>query len=187
MKSQTHVQVLELVEQDIDITGIIGENSRMQLYEKHIAEQLSSGAGTVDAAELTATLPSQLQLDGAKAKRKAQDLAKGKVRPTLVQAMAYHRTKDHGNAVKYMNNLLACVRVNDGAAEGLKWDSRKELIDMYGLFCTGNVDEQVRGEMASALAITEEEQASMHEAVDSGVFDLGGAQASSEREAESFF
>jgi hypothetical protein len=180
-------QVLEMADQDVDIASIIGENSRMQLYEQHVAEQLASGSGTVDAHTLIDTLPERLQIDASKAKRKAQELAKGKVRPTLTQAIAHYRKKEHGNAVKYLNNLLACVRVNEDAGKGLQWNSRKELVDVYGLFCSGQTDEQVRSEMATALGLSDEEQTQMLEAVASGAFESDGAVAREEREPESFF
>jgi hypothetical protein len=79
-------QVLELKEQDVDVATVLADNMRMQLYEGHVAEVLSSGAGpSVDAERLLHTLPQDLKIDVAKAAGKAREAAKGKARSVLVQ------------------------------------------------------------------------------------------------------
>lgn len=80
------VQVLELKEQDVDVDSVLAENMRMQLYETHVAEVLSSGAGhAVDTERLLQGLPSDLKLDVKIASAKAKQTAKGKTRSTMVQ------------------------------------------------------------------------------------------------------
>lgn len=80
------VQVLELKEQDVDVDTVLADNMRMQLYEAHIAEVLTSGGGhTVDVERLLQGLPSDLKLDVARAASKAKEAAKGKTRSVMVQ------------------------------------------------------------------------------------------------------
>lgn len=80
------VQVLELKEQDVDVDTVLADNMRMQLYEAHIAEVLTSGSGhAVDVQRLLEGLPSDLKLDVARAASKAKEAAKGKTRSVMVQ------------------------------------------------------------------------------------------------------
>jgi hypothetical protein len=185
------VQVLELADQDVDVSSFVGEGMSMQLYEQHITEQLSNGVGAIDTERLLQGIPEQLQIDAKKARSRAEYLAKNKVRPTLVQALAYQRTKDNHAAVKYMRNLMACARVDAGAAKGVKWDSKKELLDLYGLFCSSSKDDSERGELGGVLRLSAEEQSDMRAAVDSGAYEEGGGgmarAGGSGREPESFF
>ena len=84
------MQVLELKEQDVDVDTVLADNMRMQLYEAHIAEVLTSGAGhAVDVERLLQGLPSDLKLDVPKAASKAKDAAKGKTRSVMVQVRKF--------------------------------------------------------------------------------------------------
>jgi hypothetical protein len=182
------MQVLELVDQDADVSAVLNPSARMQLYQDHVSKQLGTGIGTVDVERLLETLPAQLELDAKAAKKSATTLAKDKGRPTLVQAFAAYRTKDHSLAVKYLNNLLACARVNPEVAKAVKWGSRKEIADVYGLFCSAQEHADVRKEMGDLLQLDEEEQTGMQEAVDSGSFGASASVASSDaHKRESFF
>jgi hypothetical protein len=182
------MQVLELVEQDADISAVLNASARMQLYQDHVSKQLGTGIGTVDVNRLLETLPAQLELDAKAAQKSATTLAKDKARPTLVQAFAAYRTKDNSLAVKYLNNLLACARVNPEAGSVVKWGSRKEIADVYGLFCAAQKDVGVRKEMGDLLQLDEEEQTDMQQAVDSGNFGAAASVASNDsQKKESFF
>ena len=181
------VQVLELVDQDADVASVLGHGARMKLYEDHVAKELSSGVGTIDAEALVGELPAKLQLDAKAAKEAAGKIAKDKARPTFVQSMAGYRTKDHTAAVKNLKNLLACARVRAPDEGVVKWDAKKEVGDMYGLFCTEVKDAAARTEMAELLRVGQEERTSLQEAADSGTFSAGAAIKSGDRQNESFF
>lgn len=78
--------MLELKEQDVDVDSVLADNMRMKLYEAHVAEVLSSGAGhAVDTERLLDGLPSDLKLEVPKAAAKAKEAAKGKIRSVMVQ------------------------------------------------------------------------------------------------------
>lgn len=181
------MQVLELVDQDADVGSVLGHGARLKLYEEHIAKQLSAGVGTIDAEQLLTELPARLQLDSKAAKEAAQSIAKDKARPTFVQSMAGYRTKDHASAMKNLKNLLACARVRTPDEATVKWDAKKEVGDMYGLFCTEVKDAGAREEMAELLRVSAEERASLQEAADAGTFSAGAAIKAGGRQNESFF
>jgi hypothetical protein len=162
------MQVLGMADEDVPIETILPDSLRMQLYERHIEQVLAGGEGTIDAAALTGPIPMQLKLDAAAAARRARDIAKGKARGCLVQALAYYRTRDFDAAVKYMNNLIACERLSGGLADALKWDAREELLDSFGLYCERNHEEERLREMGAVLGLSEAEQDRVREAVASG-------------------
>ena len=167
---------MELVDQDVDVSGIMSETSRQRLYNQHVTEQLSNGVGTINANTLLYEMPGKLTIDAEAARKAALQAAVDKARPTLVQAAAFQRTKEPHKAAQYMNNLLACARVNENATTGLQWSNKSELLDLYGLFCCQHQDHEVRGEMARALSLTQDEQQSILDAVESGQF-RGGVDA----------
>ena len=181
------MQILELADQDVDVTGVVGEGMRMQLFEQHVNQQLSSGTGNVDPEELMQRIPEKLQIDVEKAKKRVSSRAQDKMRPMLVQALAFQRTNDHSAAVKYMHNLVSCARLHSDASSSLKWDNKKELSDMYGLFCTSAQDAGERSELGSLFGLSEDEQQSLQKAADSGELATGKNMATQKRENESFF
>jgi hypothetical protein len=189
LSTRLFVQVLQLVEQDVDISSVVNESMRMNLYQQHVVDTLSSGVGTVDAAKLLFGLPSELKLNAKAAQTMAVSLAKRKARSTLVQAFAFYRTKDYQQVVKYLSNLMACARLSDTVATEVKWDSKQELLDVYSLFCTSSKDSEVRDEMGRVLGIETADQLAMQQAVDSGEFGSSAKASvgSGDKEPESFF
>ena len=172
------MQVLELKEQDIDVSAVLAENMRAQLYDTHVAEVLSRGdGGTVDAEALLRKLPADLDLDAGKAAARAVETARGKARSVMVQAFAYYRTRDYDAAVKYTNNLLACAAVSaeggKALGEDVKWDAKEEILDLYGLYCEREGDEGARTRAADVLQLEAEEAKGIAEAVDNGSFQQG--------------
>ena len=87
----------------------------------------------------------------------------------VVQAVAYYRTRDYDSAVKYVNNLLACVAISGGDAKSdVKWDAREEVLDLYGCYCQRTPDETARKNAAEVLGLSAEQAASIVSAADSG-------------------
>lgn len=182
-------QVLELKEQDIDVSSVLAENMRAQLYDSHVSDVLSRGDGAaVDVGALLRTLPEDLGLDAGKAAARAVDTARGKARSVMVQAFAYYRTRDFDAAVKYMRNLLACVAVAEeggkALGEDVKWDAKEEILDLYGLFCDREGDAEVRTRAAGVLQLEEAEAQGIVEAVDAGTFQQGLAGRSAAKTTE---
>lgn len=186
---------MELKEQDIDVSSVLAENMRAQLYDSHIADVLSRGdGGAVDAQALLRTLPEDLKLDAGKAAARAAETARGKARSVMVQAFAYYRTRDYDAAVKYVNNLLACAAVcaEQGKALGddVKWDAKEEILDLFGLYCDREAGEAARTRAADVLRIEPEEAKEVAAEVDNGTFQqglAGRAAAKTSEESSSIF
>lgn len=90
--------------------------------------------------------------------------------------MAYYRTRDYESAVKYVNNLLACVAISGGDAKGdVKWDAREEVLDLFGLYCQRTPDEAARSRAAEVLGLPEDQAASIISAADSGDLKTGAS------------
>lgn len=184
------MQVLELQEQDIDVSTVLADNMRGQLYDTHVADVLSRGDGAaVDADALLRTLPADLKLDVDKTAARAVDVARGKARSVMVQAFAYYRTRDYDSAIKYVNNLLACAAVAEAGGKALeddvKWDAKEEILDLFGLFCDREADAGARSRAAGVLQLAEAEAAGIAEAVDNGSFQQGLAGRAAAKTTES--
>lgn len=92
------------------------------------------------------------------------------------QAVAYLRTRDYDSAVKYVNNLLACVAISGGDAKSdVKWDAREEVLDLFGCYCQRTRDEAARTAAADVLGLDAEQTASIISAADSGQLKSVGA------------
>lgn len=106
------------------------------------------------------------------------------------QAVAYHRTKKAGDALKYLNNFLACARLAGGDLRGAgKWDSSAELLDLYGDYCAATADGALQAEMAAALELAEGDAAGVRDAVKGGTFRqaAAGAGIAKDRSSGSIF
>jgi hypothetical protein len=87
----------------------------------------------------------------------------------VVQAVAYYRTRDYTSAVKYVNNLIACVAVAGGdSTKDVKWDARDEVLDLFGCYCQSTEEEAARARAAQVLGLSDEQAASIISAADSG-------------------
>jgi hypothetical protein len=169
------MQLLEMAEEDVPIENIVNDALRVQLYERHVDDALRSGAGTIDAEHILATIPAALKLNVASISRQAREAAKSKARSSLVQALAYYRTRDYDAAVKYLNNLMACSRLSGGLGDAANWDAKDEVLDAFGLYCERVEDADIVAEMGAVLGLEEADQARVRASVAAG-------ESSSDRE-----
>ena len=82
---------------------------------KHVLqlqEALTNGTGEFDRQRWVEELPKQLGIKERRVKQTLDTLAKERKRTTLVQSISYLRQKKLDDAVKSLNNLLACHKVN---------------------------------------------------------------------------
>lgn len=174
-------RVLELKDSGIDVSSLLGEDARQQLYRQEAMTRLTDGTGNFDAQRLLETLPTDLAIDVIKAKKTVTDMAKERRRTTLVQAVSYLRQKNISDTVKSLNNLSAMgMAAPDLPAE--KWDQHEEVADLFSVYASKEKEGEKRAAIAKVLGITEGEAATLGEIVDDGRFKLT-QEAESEQEA----
>lgn len=77
-----------------------------------MADALTSGTGDFDHHRFIEELPKKLGIKERKVKSAIEGLAKDRKRSTLVQSISYLRQRNGDEAVKSLNNLLACHKVS---------------------------------------------------------------------------
>lgn len=81
------------------------------LCHMQMANVLTNGTGEFDRTYFVDELPKKLGIKERRVKQALESLAKERKRTTLVQAVSYLRQKKLDDAVKSLNNLLACHKV----------------------------------------------------------------------------
>ena len=76
-----------------------------------MTDALTNGSGEFDEARFLEDLPKRLGIKKRKVKSVLEGLAKDRKRSTLVQSVSYLRQKNAEEAVKSLNNLMACHKV----------------------------------------------------------------------------
>ena len=76
-----------------------------------MADELTNGSGDFDRERFVVELPKKLGIKERRVKQSLETLAKERKRTTLVQSVSYLRQKKLDEAVKSLNNLLACHKV----------------------------------------------------------------------------
>jgi hypothetical protein len=176
-------RVMELADAGVDVASTIKEDMRYALYKGEITARISDGTGAFDPERLLESLPAELKLDGAKAKRIAADMARDRRRPTLVQAVSFLRQKKVADAVKSLNNLAACAAAMPESSPE-KWDEQEEVQDLYALYASKEASEAKQRRVQLVLGLADEEAATLRAAVESGQVKPG--QDAEEEEAALF-
>ena len=76
-----------------------------------MTDALTNGSGNFDEARFLEELPKKLGIKERKVKAVLEGLAKDRKRSTLVQSVSFLRQKNAAEAVKSLNNLMACHKV----------------------------------------------------------------------------
>lgn len=77
-----------------------------------MTDALTNGSGVFDESRFLEDLPKKLGIKERKVKSVLDGLAKDRKRSTLVQSVSYLRQKNADEAVKSLNNLLACHKAS---------------------------------------------------------------------------
>lgn len=142
-------------------------------------ERLSDGTGNFDAPALLEDLPAALALSPDKARKTVEELSKDRRRTQLVQAVALLRQKNLGDAVKSVNNLLACTVALPGA-DPVRWEEPEEVADLFSVYLSKEGDAGKQDAVQRVLGISDEEAAGLRAVVESGGFKLTSEAAESE-------
>ena len=176
-------KILELKDSGVDVSSVLSNDMRQQLYRQEIQARMTDGTGGFDSVKLLEQLPEDLKIDVTKARKVAVGLAKEKRRTTLVQAVSYMRQKKMSDVAKSLNNLSAmgAIAPEDGPE---RWNEPEEVSDLYSIYASKEKDEDKRAGVARILGLKEEEAGNLAGIVDDGKFKLG---QEAEEETASFF
>ena len=164
-------KVMELLDSGVDVSSILPADKRAALFRQKVEGALTDGTGNFSAEDLLQDLPEKLGLEEKKVKEIVKEVAGNRARSTLVQAISYLRQKKLDDAVKDVNNLVACNRANP-SDKALTWSAPEELMDMFSVYLIKEKDEAKQQEVQTLLGITDEQAKSLKEVVESGGFTL---------------
>lgn len=164
-------KIMEMVDSGVEVTSLVGKDMRKTLFRQKIESTLSDGTGNFNTAEIMEELPEKLGLEEKEVAAVVKDVAGSRKRTTLVQAISYLRQKKLDDAVKDVNNLLACNRANP-SDKPMEWAEPEELQDMFSVYMIKDKDEAKQAEVQKLLGITDEQAAALKEVITSGSFKL---------------
>ncbi|KAK9829243.1 hypothetical protein WJX72_004725 [[Myrmecia] bisecta] len=172
-------KVLDMKEAGVDIDSFVSVEMRLTMYSKEIADVLSNGTGEFDSERLLERLPADLKLPERRARGVVEGAARDRKRTTLVQAISHLRQRNLGDAVKSINNLLACNKALPSDAP-TTWENREELQDLYSVYLAQEKDQRKQDEVRQLFGISDKEAEALSNIVESGEFAI-------EEEEGSFF
>lgn len=92
-------QMRELKEVGIDVSSMISERLREEIFKKTVNELFSLGTGEFDEVEVYEKIPSDLGIHVEKAKEAVHELAKNRLSESLIQAVALLRQRKPAEVV----------------------------------------------------------------------------------------
>ncbi|CAI5464387.1 unnamed protein product [Closterium sp. Yama58-4] len=165
-------EVKQLKESGVDIGSMVAEKVRLQMYTKLVQKEFDKGSGEFDEKELLEKLPGDLGLDEEVARKTVKEIARERLKGSLVLAVSNLRQKKPDLVVAVLNNMLACDKA-DSATEALKWSVKEELLDLYSLFLSKHdAQSSAAARMRELLGIDDATAASLSEIVSKGGFNL---------------
>ncbi|CAI7840156.1 unnamed protein product [Closterium sp. NIES-54] len=165
-------EVKQLKESGVDISSMVAEKVRLQMYTKLVQKEFDKGTGDFDEKELLEKLPGDLGLEEEVARKTVKEIARERLKGSLVLAVSNLRQKKPDLVVAVLNNMLACDKA-DSATEALKWSVKEELLDLYSLFLSKHdAQSSAAGRMRELLGIDNETAASLSEIVSKGGFNM---------------
>merc|ERR1719281_1556604 len=95
--------------------------------------------------------PKALYLNANKARKLVEDIAKGKMRLTVVQAISLYRQKNESEIEKILLNLVSQYRAY---SHPVAWHNRSEILDLYTAYLTHSRSNQNSDQVAQALGLS---------------------------------
>ena len=100
-------------------------------------------------ADAASDLVGKLALEKVKTDKMVVEIAKGRRRLTMVQAVSGLRQKKADEVKRSLNNLVSCERA---APEGaMEWKEREEVKDLFCVYAQTVPEEPLRQELAKVL------------------------------------
>ncbi|EFJ20681.1 hypothetical protein SELMODRAFT_443745 [Selaginella moellendorffii] len=125
-------EIKEMRDAGVKIDSMISKEQREKMYRSLVDRELSSGKGEFDEDKFYTSMPAELELDPAKCRSMVDDLAKQRLKSSLIQAVALLRQKNETGVVSQLTNLLLCDKLV--RSEKLSWAVKDELKDLYCIY-----------------------------------------------------
>lgn len=103
-----------------------------------------------------------------------EEVARGKMKLLVVQAMSDLRMKKPDALVADVNNLLVCSKILEGGEKTENgnplWDRRDEILDLFSLYYWKTKDSEKTNDLQRVLKIDDKEAQSLRASIDDGSF-----------------
>ncbi|KAK9127298.1 hypothetical protein Syun_016095 [Stephania yunnanensis] len=129
-------EIRRLKEANVDVSTMISEGLRENLFKKTVDDIFSSGTGDFDEEQVYEKIPADLSINPEKAKGVVHELAKTRLSNSLIQAVALLRQRNRAGVVSSLNDLLACDKAVP--ANPLSWEVLEELSDLFAIYMKSN-------------------------------------------------
>ncbi|CAI5513105.1 unnamed protein product [Closterium sp. Naga37s-1] len=103
-------EVKQLKESGVDISSMVAEKVRLQMYTKLVQKEFDKGTGDFDEKELLEKLPGDLGLEEEVARKTVKGIARERLKGSLVLAVSNLRQKKP--------DLVVCAGMGDGGTGG---------------------------------------------------------------------
>ena len=110
------------------------------------------------------------------ARTSVEDVAKGKQKLQVVQAMSDLRMKKVDALVSDVNNLLVCSKILKGSSHNKTengngiWDRRDEVLDLFSAYYWKTRDEAMANDLQDLLKIDAKEASALKASIEDGSF-----------------
>ncbi|KAL5974558.1 hypothetical protein ACLOJK_031228 [Asimina triloba] len=146
-------QIRELKEVGVDVSSMISEKLREEIFKTTVTEFFSSGTGEFDDVEMYERIPSDLNINTEKARGIVCELAKNRVSESLIQAVSFLRQRKPASVVSPVNDMLACDKVSP--SEPLTWQVPEELIDVFFVYMKSDPSSEKLSRLQYLLGISD--------------------------------
>ncbi|KAL9316482.1 hypothetical protein ACSQ67_017483 [Phaseolus vulgaris] len=154
-------QIRELKEAGVDLDSMVSQNLREILFKKTVDDIFSSGTGEFDDEEVFEKIPSDLNINKAKARGVVKELAKSRLSNSLVQAVSLLRQRNREGAISSLNDLLACDKAIP--SQPVSWEVPEELADLYTLYLNSDPAPENLSRLQYLLGINDSTAAALGE------------------------
>ncbi|KAK9154075.1 hypothetical protein Sjap_001555 [Stephania japonica] len=157
-------EIRRLKEANIDVSTMISEGLRENLFKKTVDGIFSSGTGDFDEEEVYEKIPADLSINPEKAKGVVHELAKTRLSNSLIQAVALLRQRKHAGVESSLNDLLACDKAVP--ANPLSWEVPEELSDLFAIYMKSNPSPDKLSRLQYLLGISDSTATALRDAGD---------------------
>merc|ERR1711976_759473 len=98
--------------------------------------------------------PNTLKLDISKVYRIVEEIVSEKMRPTLVQAIAFYRQRKKYEAMKAIHNLASQYRA---IPQKISWEQKGEIKELYTMYHNISKSKELNSDVAEVLGITSDD------------------------------
>jgi len=148
----TFKSLLELSNSNVELVESVPKKLRLQVYRDEVEKRMTDGKGGFNKDEFLIEYSKALGLDSSEVSITVENIAKCKLRPTLVQAISFYRQNKGSEVAKTMQNYISQFRA---FPESIHWDCEEDIMGVY-IHCIRQLESKALvQEIAVALKLTQ--------------------------------